>query len=59
MVPSIICATLIDFPKKIIRSKYSNNRPRQSPTDFVPQRKLPFSVSDILDITRMKNSENP
>jgi len=41
---SNLCATLIDFLKEIINSQHFINRHRQSPTDFVRQRKLPFST---------------
>lgn len=53
---SNICAKLIDFLKEIINSEYFINRHRQSPTDFVRQRKLPFSTLIFFLINFVKGS---
>jgi hypothetical protein len=49
-------AKLIDFLKEIINSEYFINRHRQSPTDFVRQRKLPFSTLIFFLINFVKGS---
>ncbi len=53
---SNMCATLIDFLKEIINSKHFINRHRQCPTDFVRQRKLPFSTLIFFLINFVKGS---
>lgn len=53
---SNICAKLIDFLKEIINSENFINRHRQSPTDFVRQRKLPFSTLIFFLINFVKGS---
>ncbi|MBU0991792.1 MAG: IS4 family transposase [Proteobacteria bacterium] len=51
-----MCAELIDFLKKIISSQDFIKQHRQSPTNFIRQRKLPFSILIFFLINLIKGS---
>jgi len=51
-----MCAKLIDFLKKIIPSQDFINQHRQSPTNFIRQRKLPFSMLIFFMMNLIKGS---
>ena len=53
---SNMCAGLIDFLKKIISSEDFIKQYRQSPTDFIRQRKLPFSMLIFFLMNLIKGS---
>ncbi len=53
---SNMCAGLIDFLKKIISSEDFIKQHRQSPTDFIRQRKLPFSMLIFFLMNLIKGS---
>lgn len=53
---SNMCAELIDFLKKIISSQNFIKQHLQSPTDFIRQRKLPFSILIFFLINLIKGS---
>ncbi len=53
---SNMCAGLIDFLKKIINSEEFIKQYRQSPTDFIRHRKLPFSMLIFFLMNLIKGS---
>jgi len=53
---SNMCAELIDFLKKIINSEDFIKQHRQSPTDFIRQRKLPISMLIFFLMNLIKGS---